>query len=265
MRTTSLMDDQVSFVFGKAKVAPTHAFTMPCLELCATLLATEIGELVQSYLNLTFNLTMYYSDSKMVLDYLTNRTKRFYIYVANWVRRILQHSRPDQWTYIPTHLNPADLGTRAIPVDQLAVSSWLRGPDFVHSRQDFSNPTLCPKEYVVSEDDVEIRSEVTALKTAVSGHSIGTTHFARFSQWRPLTRAIARLIHIASTYGGCKQSIPCQYGKGWHTCTKHHDDIARVKSLIIREGQGDSFSSEIHALQNGSKIPRSSPLSKLDP
>ena len=114
MRTTSLMGDQVSLFRGKAKVAPTHPLTMPRLELCTTLLATEIGELVQSHLNLTFNLTKYYSDSKVVLGYLTSRTKRFYIYVANQVQRILQHTRPDQWMYIPTHLNPADLGTRAI-------------------------------------------------------------------------------------------------------------------------------------------------------
>ena len=36
----------VSFVFGKAKLAPSHATTIPRLELCAGVLAVEITELV---------------------------------------------------------------------------------------------------------------------------------------------------------------------------------------------------------------------------
>lgn len=32
----------VSFVFGKAKLAPSHATIIPCLELCVAILAVEI-------------------------------------------------------------------------------------------------------------------------------------------------------------------------------------------------------------------------------
>ena len=37
---------QVSFVFGKAKLAPSHATTIPRLELCAAALGIEITELI---------------------------------------------------------------------------------------------------------------------------------------------------------------------------------------------------------------------------
>ena len=35
---------EVSFVFGKAKLVPPHAMTIPCLELCAAVPAVEITE-----------------------------------------------------------------------------------------------------------------------------------------------------------------------------------------------------------------------------
>ena len=40
-------------------------------------------------------------------------------------------SNPDQWQYIPTKLNPADIGTRPISVSELQASSWLSGTAFL--------------------------------------------------------------------------------------------------------------------------------------
>ena len=138
MRSIDGEECQVSIVLGKAKVAPKHATTMPRLELCAALLAATMSHFIQVNLDTVFDKIVHYSDSKVVLGYLSNRTKRFYIYVANRVQQILRWTRSDQWKYIPTHLNPADAGTRAVRADQLAESAWLRGPDFLHSKP---NPT----------------------------------------------------------------------------------------------------------------------------
>lgn len=38
---------EVSFILGKAKLAPLAGLTVPRLELCAAVLATEIAEVVQ--------------------------------------------------------------------------------------------------------------------------------------------------------------------------------------------------------------------------
>lgn len=45
---------EVSFVFGKVKLAPLHGHSMPRLELCAALMAVEIAETVKRHLNITF-------------------------------------------------------------------------------------------------------------------------------------------------------------------------------------------------------------------
>ena len=43
---------QVSFVFGKAKLAPSHATTIPRLELCVATLGIEISELINQELDM---------------------------------------------------------------------------------------------------------------------------------------------------------------------------------------------------------------------
>ena len=102
----------VGFILGKAKVAPTHGTTIPRLELCAAVLAVEIGDFVLHHLNIKPHTVLYHSDSKVVLGYVHNQTRRFKIYVANRVDRIRKSSTAAQWTYVRTDRNPADEATR---------------------------------------------------------------------------------------------------------------------------------------------------------
>lgn len=105
---------QVGFVMGKAKLAPRSEHTVPRLELCAAVLAVELADLISAQIDLDIDAVTYFSDSKVVLGYVYNESRRFYVYVSNRVSRIRRSSRPNQWRYVPTHLNPADHATRSI-------------------------------------------------------------------------------------------------------------------------------------------------------
>lgn len=53
-------------------------------------------------------------------------------FVAHHVGEIHENSNPDQWRYIPTSLNPADLGTIGMTALELTESTkWWNGPDFL--------------------------------------------------------------------------------------------------------------------------------------
>ncbi|XP_063406169.1 uncharacterized protein LOC134690125 [Mytilus trossulus] len=69
----------VSFLLGKAKVAPSHGNTIPRLELFASVLAAELSDLVKEHLGIDQSEMYFYSDSKIVLGYLTNESKRFHL------------------------------------------------------------------------------------------------------------------------------------------------------------------------------------------
>ena len=102
---------QVTFVLGKAKLTPAHATTIPRLELCAAVMGVELSELTTEELERKSDSVTFYSDSKVVLGYITNDSRRFYVYVSNRVERIRRTSAPQQWRYVSTQQNPADLAT----------------------------------------------------------------------------------------------------------------------------------------------------------
>ena len=62
----------------------------------------EMTELVHKELEQKPDSVTYYSDSKFVLGYITNESRRFYVYVSNRVERIRRSSAPhhDQCKYV---------------------------------------------------------------------------------------------------------------------------------------------------------------------
>ncbi|KAM4048607.1 uncharacterized protein ACNLHF_011410 [Anomaloglossus baeobatrachus] len=117
----------VGFVFGKAKLAPKPDHTIPRLELCGTVLAVEIADFIRQELCVEIDEVQYYTDSKVVLGYIYNQSRRFYVYVSNRIERIRRSSKPEQWRYVPSELNPADHATRPMSISYFANSSWLTG------------------------------------------------------------------------------------------------------------------------------------------
>jgi hypothetical protein len=51
-----------------------------------------------------------------------NETRRFHTYVANRVERIRHVNSPKQWSYVPTHDNPADHATSSVPESEMNES-----------------------------------------------------------------------------------------------------------------------------------------------
>lgn len=82
---------EVGFLFGKTKLAPKPDITIPRLELCAAVLAVELAEVMSAELDIQVDDIKLFSDSKVVLGYIFNDSRRFYVYVHNRVQRI-RHS-----------------------------------------------------------------------------------------------------------------------------------------------------------------------------
>lgn len=68
---------EIGFVMGKAKLIPRSKQTVPRLELCAAVLAVELADLVTGELHVQLNSTHFYTDSKDVLGYINNETRRY--------------------------------------------------------------------------------------------------------------------------------------------------------------------------------------------
>ena len=92
LKTVSDSLTSVRFIMGRSKLAPLKGHTIPRLELCGAVLATELAEIISAQLDIPLESMEYYTDSRIVLGYINNRTRRFYTYVSNRVHHILRIS-----------------------------------------------------------------------------------------------------------------------------------------------------------------------------
>ena len=187
-------------LFGQSKVAPAQTTSIPRLELCAAVLASQAVNKIVKEIDMEINQITFYTDSKVVLGYIQNESRRFYVYVANRVQTIRKISSPKQWKYIDTSENPADLSTRCLNARSLTGSDWLTGPSFLRD----PNRTAAEDEedeIPLNENDPEVRKNTVSLKTQTSKHhGLGTDRFSRFSSLHSLQRAIANLIVVIKEF-----------------------------------------------------------------
>lgn len=243
------------FVIGKSKLAPTHGHTIPRLELCAALLAAELGETVISALDVTFNSVRYYTDIRVVLGYINNTARRFFNYVCYRVQRILFLTKADQWQYVNTKSNPADIGSRGCMSPEL-LTTWLQGPDLLQTAK------MDPSEtFPLILPDKEVRQEVSVLKSSVTTST--ADHFERFSCWRRLVTAFVVLKRAARNFKSRKSS---DLNKS--ACDKIStlvDYRKEAELFIVRASQSKTYYDEIKCLQKSKSVDRNSPIVQLNP
>jgi hypothetical protein len=237
----------VSFLMGKAKVSPTNGHTIPRLELCAAVLSVEIADIVKQELNIDSKDFHYYTDSKVVLGYVTNETRRFFMYVSNRVNRIRASSSPEQWSYVATDQNPADIATRHLSSTDLPDSVYLSGPSFLLQNV-YDNEQEYTCTLVNPSTDKEVRPLVTTIKTDIPKDIGLSNRFSHFSLWNSLVRAITLLKRVVLTLHDT--SPPSR---------------TEVERFIIKTVQREVFSTELHSVTTGMRLSTQSDILPLSP
>ena len=120
-----------SFVAGKSRVTPLKPVTIPRPELQAAVTSVKINHQIRQELSLDDVQEFFWSDSKVVLGYIANESRRFHVFVANRVQLIQDLTSVDQCKYIETKLNPADDASRGLSPNALITSKWSMGPAFL--------------------------------------------------------------------------------------------------------------------------------------
>ncbi|XP_048582064.1 uncharacterized protein LOC125561767 [Nematostella vectensis] len=277
----------VSLVYGQARVAPANSTSIPRLELCGAVLAVQAVQKVMRGIDIEISQVKYYTDSKVVLGYITNESRRFYVYVANRVQQIRSLSNPEQWRYVETELNPADLATRGVPPNKLGETSWLSGPTFLKNIETADTPS---EAYLLDASDPEVRKEVICAKVSTDEDTkkpgLGAHRFLRFSTLKSLQRGIATLIvkvknfknkrDTRTTRANTLSHRPRVQGKQQKRRAPTVEELDQALRVIIRTTQREAFSAELKGANTDPENPREtkkhakkalrgSPLYRLDP
>ena len=178
-----------SLVIGKARLAPIKTISIPRLELSAAVVAVRLHKFIMEELDLKVNKTVFWSDSVSTIQYIRNRTKRFKTFIANRLAIIHDVTKPTDWKYVPSDLNPADLASRGIqPNEPSKLHYWLKGPEFLNTTH-HNYPEQPENLPPIDDSDCELK------KSAYFISQNGLTEIInRHSSWTSLKMSFAWLL-----------------------------------------------------------------------
>ena len=248
----------VELVTASSKLTPRQAHTIPRLELCAALDATVAAKDVSSIVGVSNRDVFLYSDSTVVLGYIRNTHRRFSGYISRRVNLIINCFSDDQWNYVPTELNPADLASRPQTSETLKHSIWFRGPSFLWTHE--GKPEESP-ELVINDGDLPEQITATkVLRSAVanpipSTGLLGMVH--RTSDWDKAIRICDLAIKFVSIL---LKGLKRQKSRS-SNCPS--TDSAQI--VLIRTLQEGIFGEVIRKLRNCEDLESNHPLVSLCP
>lgn len=265
----------VNMLTSKCKVAPIKVVSIPKLELCAALVGIRLLQTVQFALRHTiFKPAVFcWTDSTTVLQWLACPAGRWQVFVCNRVQAI-QHvvDRPG-WFHVPTDLNPADLVSRGISVQEMLDSKmWWVGPDFL---QEFE--LVIPRQ-PTEEDSSEVISE--EKKTAIIANAVAVegcgsvTNLVNPEDFSCLDTLLVRLIFVRRCCNVFKSFSKKLVSKFPRVGTKFacSSRVTRAErrwalNAFTVAAQEEEFVVELKCLRNvpKSQLPKSNRLVKLYP
>ena len=121
-----------TFIMGKCRNCPIKRPTIPRLELMVSVLAVRLSNLIRAELDWNIDYITFWTDSTTVLQYIRNENRQFQRFVATRLEEIPEHTTPEQWRHVPGAVNPADDGTRGLPIEAFHPKCcWWSGPAFL--------------------------------------------------------------------------------------------------------------------------------------
>lgn len=232
----------VNIIAAKTKVTPLAVQTIPRLELSGALLLTKLMDQTKlAFKNLSISGVHYWTDSSVVLSWLSEHPAKWNTYVGNRVSQIHALSNANQWHHISTKQNPADCASRGIHASELLADKlWWNGPQIINQVNAVYQP---------------IPPQFTELERRKVVHScISKTEECILNQFSNFTRMI-RVIAYCRRFGRHRhQSI--------HLSA---NELTEAKMVCIQIAQMQMFSDEIEKLKNEKPLSVKSKLIQLNP
>ena len=239
-----------SLVMGKSRVTPLKPVTIPRLELTAAVVASKIGCGILKELEYEEVKKTYWTDSKTVLGYINNDARRFHVFVGNRVQEIRDKTSPEQWHYIGTKENPADVASRGSSVQELIDNSlWWKGPELLWKPDKDWNLTDASSE--ISPDDPEVEG-VSVLATQVRKPSPVLERLEYFSSWHRAKKAVAVCLHLQEKFRRANVKEVKQDSSDSRSSKYipvNVQELQNAESEIIKNAQRAAFPEEISSMK----------------
>ncbi len=160
---------------------------MPRLELLAAELSVKVRMIAIKSVKLKIIRVTHWTDSTTVLYWIHDDSKRFQKFVHNKLINIRQATTLEEWRYVPTKENPADLPSRGTHLSSLVEDElWFYGPKFLQLPEE--NWPQIPSLKIDGRVASEMKKEERIFKTSPPSQQILIIPWEKFGTWQKLMK-----------------------------------------------------------------------------
>jgi len=242
-------------VGSKTKLAPMKPLTIPRLELNAALLLARwlgrIKRVLDPHLKIVG--TYGWTDSMIVLSWLTAPHTSFKVYVSNRIHQIRTIVPDCNWSHIDSANNPADCASRGVmPSELTKLTLYWQGPAILRANPSTWINLVAPMPLCSLPEVLPV-----SLTNRIDPHDCRDEWFNRFSSYDRMIRVTIIMHRFTNRCRRCNlEPLPT---RGLSLL-----EVDCATRSIVRESQRIYFVELLRELSTGNRI-SSKPLARLAP
>ena len=154
----------VSFLIAKSRVAPIKPISIPRMELTAAFVSVNITKMLQSELDYENLRSVYYTDSEVVIGYVSNEARRFtYMSETEYSTSVIVATRNSGITCQERIILRTKRLVHSLPVSYLTKRDGSQGQTFSGKAMYYFSTRKTQLSLALFFDDVEVKTNTCLL------------------------------------------------------------------------------------------------------
>ncbi len=250
-------DTTIALLTAKSRVLPLKPLTIPRAELVAAHLLARLMLRVSELLQIPLPHLFAWSDSEIVLHWLTKTPTSLDRFIANRISAIQSKLPASHWRHVGSKDNPADLASRGmLAKDLVDCELWWKGPSWLTGPPDqWPSKLLTPRFRPPDVAAPSLVTHVTPDKAANTRSRFLQSLWCKHSSLHFLSRVVAWILRF---HRNTRTAVTDRRLSDIITSS----EVQQTKTRLFQLSQQEQLEDVFDAIEHDRALPRGHVLSK---